>query len=181
MHKKILTGENLMKINFAGPYRCVLCNQAPETIDHLFVDYPFAHNFWTLTLHGLNTTVPSKISIVDLFSTWKDHYSSNITNKSLWARVWITIPKFVCWKLWLARNENIFNNITWTPSIVAAKSKCLLIETLSNQFLKPETTLLPEEKKWFGTFVFRHRNQSAVRPIHNPEWRLRDKDEIFRS
>ena len=43
MHKKVLTGENLMKRNIAGPHRCALCKEAMETSDHLFVDCKFAN------------------------------------------------------------------------------------------------------------------------------------------
>jgi hypothetical protein len=46
MQKKILTGENLMKINIAGRHRCSLCKEAMETSDHLFVDCHFANKVW---------------------------------------------------------------------------------------------------------------------------------------
>jgi hypothetical protein len=140
MHKKVLTGENLMKRNIAGPHRCSLCKEAMETSNHLFVDCQFANKVWSLTLHGLNVVVPSNISVVDLFTNWKDRYPL-LSMKTLWARIWISIPKYVCWKLWLARNEQIFNNIAWTPSMVAVKEKGLLLETLRSQAHKTDISL----------------------------------------
>jgi hypothetical protein len=69
MHKNILTGENLLKRNIAGPHRCSLCREAMETSDHLFVDYHFTNKVWQLILHGLKVTAPNNISVVDLFTT----------------------------------------------------------------------------------------------------------------
>ena len=71
--------------------------------EHLFVDCSFANKVWTLILQGLKAIIPTKILVVDLFLSWKDRYPLSSLNSS-WARIWITIPKFVCWKLWLARN-----------------------------------------------------------------------------
>jgi ribonuclease HI len=180
MHKKILTGENLMKRNIAGPHRCALCKEAMETSDHLFVDCQFANKVWLLTLHGLKVAAPSNISVVDLFTTWKDCYPS-LSMKTLWARVWISIPKYVCWKLWLARNEQIFNNTAWTPSMVAAKAKGLLLETLSSQNHKTDISLQQEEKNWLGNSVLTLRTQSIEKPHSETKWRLRDNHDTFQS
>jgi ribonuclease HI len=178
MHKKVLTGENLMKRHIAGPHRCALCKEAMETSDHLFVDCQFANKVWFLTLQGLNVVVPSNISVVDLFTNWKDRYPS-LLMKTLWARIWISIPKYVCWKLWLARNEQIFNNIAWTPSMVAVKAKGLLLETLSSQAHKIDTSLQQEEKNWLGNPMLTSRTQSIEKPHSETKWRLRDNNDTF--
>jgi hypothetical protein len=59
MHKKTLTGENLIKRGIVGPHRCPLCCSTIETMDHLFVDCPFSQEAWKITLSGLNVTTPS--------------------------------------------------------------------------------------------------------------------------
>ena len=46
MHGKILTGDNLMKRGFAGPFRCSLCSEANENIQHIFLDCPYAISVW---------------------------------------------------------------------------------------------------------------------------------------
>jgi len=38
-----------------------------------------------------------------------------------------------------------------------------------------------EEKSWLGTLALTQRIHSIGKPQLNPEWRLRDKDEIFQS
>jgi hypothetical protein len=70
----------------------------------------------------------------------------------------------MCWKLWLARNEQIFNNTEWTPQMVAAKEKGLLLETLSSQNHKTDTSILQEEKEWLGSSVLNLRTHSAEKP-----------------
>ena len=39
---RILTGENLRKRGFQGPFRCCLCLQAEETTNHLLDSCPFS-------------------------------------------------------------------------------------------------------------------------------------------
>jgi hypothetical protein len=82
MHKKTLTGENLINRGIDGPHRCPLCCNAIETMDHLFVDCPFAQEAWKFTLNGLNVTAPSQITVTALYSSWKARYSHEMQSKS---------------------------------------------------------------------------------------------------
>jgi hypothetical protein len=151
-----------------------------ETSDHLFVGCHFVNKVWQLTLQGLKVAAPTSISVVDLFTGWKDSHSS-LSLKTLWARIWISIPKYVCWKLWLARNEQIFNNTEWTPKMVAAKAKGLLLETLNSQNHKTDTSIRQKEKKWLGSSVLNLRTHSVEKSHLATEWRLRDSHDIFQS
>jgi len=63
--------------------------------------------------------------------------------------------------------------------MVAMKEKDLLLDTLNQQTLKIEYTLLPEEKKWLGTYKFRDRRLTMARPFEPPNWRLRSSDAKF--
>ena len=63
--------------------------------------------------------------------------------------------------------------------MVATKAKALLLETLAQNPLKSENSILPEEKKWMETYVFRDRNKNIVRHIKTPGWRLQDTNANF--
>jgi ribonuclease HI len=101
--------------------------------------------------------------------------------KSLWNRIWSSIPKFICWKIWLARNDLIFNNTTHTPQTVAAKAKAYLLEALNNHSAKLDTSLTPEERNWMGTLLTQGKTKILARPSSNPSWRIRTPDEEFQA
>ena len=143
-----------------------MCCEALETLDHLFVDFPFAQDVWSLSMLGLNVSAPAQITVTNLFSTWKARYPLTLTSKSSWPKIWQVLPKYVCWKIWLARNTQIFNNIKLTPSIVATKAKALLHAAVVNHRSFTDNSLLPEEKKWLGTYLFRDRKKDLCSPLH---------------
>eukprot|EP00253_Pinus_taeda_P023038 PITA_23038 len=115
IHNKIFTGDNLEKRNIAGPHRCALCRSNQETTQHLFLDCHYAKEAWGLILLGLQIPPFPQCSIADLFASWNMLYLQSIPIKSFWNKVWTAIPKFVCWQLWLARNEQIFNGHRLSP------------------------------------------------------------------
>jgi len=69
MHKNALTGENINKRGFHGPFRYCLCTSAIETSDHLLVDCVFTQKVWKMVLHGLSIPTASQISVVTLYTS----------------------------------------------------------------------------------------------------------------
>jgi hypothetical protein len=69
MHMKLLTGKKLVKRGIIGLHRCSMCCNTLETLDHMFVECPFAEELWKISLQGLSVTVPKKITMVTLFSS----------------------------------------------------------------------------------------------------------------
>ena len=59
LHSSILTGEKLKSKGWEGPSRCPLCNQAEETIDHLFISCEFTKEVWSLTLGSTAVSLPN--------------------------------------------------------------------------------------------------------------------------
>eukprot|EP00253_Pinus_taeda_P005923 PITA_05923 len=109
-HNKILIGENMCRRNIVGPHQCALRKNALENLEHMFIDCEYAKKAWSIFLTRLNVRPTTQCSIADMFSTWKASYPHNIDSKSLWHKVWIAAPKYVCWKLWLAQKEIIFKH-----------------------------------------------------------------------
>ena len=138
VHNKQLTGDNLQKRKIAGPHRCVLCCNNSETAQHLFMECSFAEEVWVLTLQELQISAPLQNSIADLFASWSQHYPHRIPSKSFWRRIWIALPKYVCWQIWLARNQKIFTELHYTPLQVAAKAKSFLLEAAQIQYFKED-------------------------------------------
>ena len=114
-----------------------------------------------------------------LYSTWKMRYPHLVLVKFTWSGIWEAIPKYMCWSIWLARNDNIFNNVQQQPLKVVAKAKAFLIETAGVHSFKKGHSFLPDEKKWMVTYTFRDRNKVPVRPSITPKWRRRDSEADF--
>jgi hypothetical protein len=135
MHNKILTGDNLEKRNIAGPHRCALCNNNSETSQHLFMGCTFAKEVWGLFLQDFHIIIPPQNSVAELFASWNLVYPQRIPSKSFWTKIWTAIPKYVCWQIWLARNQKIFKEEKQSPLQVAAKAKSFLLEAAQQQYL----------------------------------------------
>eukprot|EP00253_Pinus_taeda_P023772 PITA_23772 len=175
---KILTGENLCKRNIVGPHRCVFCKKSLETAVHIFLECEYAQKTWISFLAGLNVRPPVNCSIPEMFMSWKARYPHSIVAKSLWSKVWTAAPKYVCWKLWLSRNEIIFNQTEISAEKVAEKAKNLLLETLRQSSVR-DNSLRDEECIWLGGFIPTSSPSSISRPLLKENWQIRDNLEGF--
>ena len=177
-HNKILTGDNISKRKIAGPHRCALCRCNLETTQHLFLDCLFAKEVWDITRLDFQISFASQTSVVALFASWNSIYPQSIPPKSFWRKVWIALPKFVCWQLWLARNQQIFKEIQQTPIQVAAKAKSLLMEAAQQKYFKEDPLLTPVEKRWLS--LEPHPQKYLLTPQEaNSDWRIREPDDSF--
>ena len=97
LHNSILTGEKLKSKGWEGPSRCPLCNQAEETIEHLFITCEFTKEVWRLTLGPIAVCLPN--SIKDLISSWIVIAPFSFSKKDRLKVAWMWTPKFLCWKV----------------------------------------------------------------------------------
>ena len=72
MHKKVLTGDKLVKRGFHGPFICRFCLSATETEDHLFLNCDFTQAVWNFVLDGLTVAAPSQSAIIPLYASWHE-------------------------------------------------------------------------------------------------------------
>ena len=103
LRKRILTGDRLQKLNIVQNFKCVLCLEELESVDHLFVQCKVAQECWSFVLQKLNVMFPLPNTLWDLFNGWP---SSN--NHSFYACLWKCIPASIIWALWWERNKCIF-------------------------------------------------------------------------
>jgi len=179
VHNKLLTGNNLEKRNIAGPHRCELCRSHSETTQHLFLECKFAKETWEHALLDLQIPTFPQSTVAELFDSWNNIYAHSIPYKSFWKKISTAIPKFVCWQIWLARNDQIFNGNRNTPLKVAAKAKALLLEAAQQQYHKEDPQLLPEERRWLCPLEPSPCKIHLVPQTANPKWRIRETEERF--
>ena len=84
MHQKLLSGENLIKRGFFGPYRCCFCQQFDESTSHILVECDFAQKVWALVIRGLPISFfPLSAEPVTLFKNWRSRYPDTLFQSCL--------------------------------------------------------------------------------------------------
>jgi len=84
------------------------------------------------------------------------------------------IPKFICWKLWLERNNRIFREESCTSIRVISKIKALLGEALeANTSLRNEMSLVKEEEQWLKDLVPNLKERSIPPAFAHANWEIR--------
>ena len=177
-HKSILSGENLKKRGLEGPSRCPLCKNDEETMDHIMIDCQFSQEAWrdALVISGIN--LPG--SIQSLLSNWMKLSPFSLSKKPLLqaARRWL--PKAICWKIWLERNNRIFREIDHPPSKIAMNAKAIVGEALEHSSsLHVAAPLTAEESQWLDQLVPNLQIRSRTSPPNLAEWEIRMDESGF--
>ena len=86
----------------------------------------------------------------EMFKSWHKQYRGNFQRKPLLKRVWSALPKYLCWKVWVARNAAIFQEQCDNPHRVAIKAHRLLNNYLQTKkdLNKNMQQLYQNEKDW---------------------------------
>ena len=89
-------------------------------------------------------------------------------------------PKFLCWKIWLERNNIIFKEESRLPPQVTIKAQTMISETLSTKHsIKNSTTLSPEEDHWLSVFNLNQQTIEAIKPPQKTNWEIRLNEQEF--
>lgn len=173
-HQCILTRDNLCRRGMEGPSRCPLCLFDEEIANHLLLLCPFALVVW----RGVLMLGPAKLdlpgNIPSLLRTWASLSPFFLTKKSLLKTSWMWIPKFICWKLWLERNNRIFRGESCTSTRVISKIKSLLGEALeANTSSRNEMSLVKEEEQWLKELVLNLKERSIPPAFSHANWKIR--------
>ena len=98
-------------------------------------------------LSGLLVSTPSNNEPANIFAYWQNRYPRISSTSHDWRKIWQVIPKFFWWKIWLARNDLIFNSKAKKPELVAIKTKAMLLEVVGNHL---DLKKLSVEHNWLG-------------------------------
>jgi hypothetical protein len=132
-HNKILTGDNLNKRGFSGPFRCALCNNSLENSEHLFLNCNFTRQVMNCMYKELAPNVANPTNTRSLLGKWAKQYKGSLKGKQKFSIVWKASIKFVCWQIWLTRNKKIFKEKTITPQVVAMSAISQISEYISSK------------------------------------------------
>ena len=124
-----MTSDNLKRKGWEWPSRCSLCNHAEETTKHLFISCDFTKEVWRIMIGPIADNLPTLV--MELISNWNSLSPLNLSKKSLLKHTWMWTPKFLCWKIWLERNNIIFKEERRLPPQVAVKARTMMAKRLA--------------------------------------------------
>jgi hypothetical protein len=156
LHKKVLlTKDNLAKRNWQGSRRCCFCDQ-DETIQHLFIDCPFAKMVWRVVYMTFNISPPANIT--NLFGNWL----AGVPKKD---KVHIRVGVYaLLWAMWNTRNDYIFNN--------AKSTSFMQVIPMATHWIRMWSCLQPTEKRE-DLDIGCNRLEKVARDIYNQfSWRF---------
>jgi hypothetical protein len=99
-NKVLLTKDNLAKRKWKGCQKCCFCDSI-ETVNHLFIQCPFAKIVWRMMY--LTYNIPPPANITNMFGRWLNGVRKD---DKLKIRIGVSA---LCWAIWRTRNDIIFN------------------------------------------------------------------------
>jgi hypothetical protein len=109
-HNKCWTADRLEKRGMNHPIRCPLCDQEPESIDHLLVSCVFSRVFWynLLRKFGLHSVSPQQVETS--FFGWWERSSAQVL--SMRKKGLDSLIALGAWMIWNHRNKVVFDGRT---------------------------------------------------------------------
>lgn len=110
------TADNLTKKNWPCNAQCPLCDQEPETIDHISLNCAFAKQVWLEIRNWQNVELLMQEDSGSDLETWWNKRLSGIPKEEKRRRATIII--YTMWGLWNERNRRTFQHRAADPKEV---------------------------------------------------------------
>ncbi|WVZ85337.1 hypothetical protein U9M48_032277 [Paspalum notatum var. saurae] len=108
-HNRCWTANRLAKRGLPHPERCLLCDQAEETIDHLLISCVFARQAWYSILQQVGLQALSPQPENGSFDEW--WASANLGISDQIKKGLNSVIVLGAWSIWNHRNRCVFNGI----------------------------------------------------------------------
>jgi ribonuclease HI/exonuclease III len=178
LHNSILTYDNLKRRGWEGPSRCPLCTQSEESIAHLLLQCDYSKKVWEILVGPLALQIPNESQA--LFNIWMSLSPFDLKKKHQLKTIWMWIPKFVCWKLWLERNNRIFKEEKRLPQQVAIKIQVMISEAINARpSVQNSDSTTIEEDNWIKMFRPTCQNQTQSPAPNLRKWEIRLPEQEF--
>lgn len=163
-HRKILTEDRLQKMRYHGTSRCILCKDNVECTHQLMLECKFASQIWIELLGNWNSNFALPSSIPKLFADWLNKYPSPFPKNKVIKVVWSSLPKIICWKIFLERNRRIFKNKDQDAKFVGVKIKFQLKDCLGEQ--KDDSNLCQQDIHWGASLDLQFQKSVSIISLH---------------
>ena len=120
VQNKLLTADKLIKRNWQCNPTCPLCDQAPETAQHLCLNCVYAQEVWVLVAQWTEGLV----AVPDREAKMEHWWNGSLTGipKSI-KREKASILIYTAWNIWKERNRRVFEGCSAPPQRVLALIK----------------------------------------------------------
>jgi hypothetical protein len=141
-----------MKRGFHGPFTCALCQRNQDSILHLFWECPFSIKVWEFVYREINHQIRWLSNFIPFLGHWEIYYQGSFHREPIFKILWKSMPKFVCWNIWIARNRLIFQAKMSQCQSVSCKSIAQLIEVMKtkNMSIEDQINWNTYEKSWIS-------------------------------
>jgi len=103
---RLPTRSRLKTFGIINEDSCVLCNEATETIDHLFFECPFTAYLWSLSRLKLGLYLPEMRNLIQEAELIQGKFK--VKDKSyILSRLALQVT---VWHIWLERNRRVFQH-----------------------------------------------------------------------
>lgn len=134
LHRRVLTGDQLMKRGFHGPFRCEMCEENVETLNHIFIECTLISELWRrmATLLGLQWS-----NFLTLDQLWRDWPNQEGVDHFIRQLVWMG-STILLWNIWNERNSRIFNQDRKDIHYIWQKTLANLVESVHHLLNHPQ-------------------------------------------
>jgi hypothetical protein len=115
IQRKLLTADKLLTRNWPCNSTCTLCDQEPETGDHVLLHCGFAQEVWVLAAHWTEGFIRVPNQNLSLAIWWNGELARLSSEDRLRCAAYLI---YAAWNLWKERNRRIFDGVLSTPSRV---------------------------------------------------------------
>jgi mannosylglycoprotein endo-beta-mannosidase len=110
------TADRLERRRLPRPVACPLCDQEPETIQHLLVGCVVARQVWAWALNLWDRMAWLPLANTGLLLWWTSRPCPKATQRDLWTAIIL-----VFWCIWRHRNDVVFNGATPEVGAILAR------------------------------------------------------------
>jgi hypothetical protein len=120
IQNKILTADLLQLRNWPCDPICRLCDQEPETAQHISLHCVYAQEVWHLVSCWTHSLVQVPSRTIRLEGWWNAAVSNKPKDE---ARLTAALVIYTAWNLWKERNRRVFEGVSESPTRLLARIK----------------------------------------------------------
>lgn len=120
LHRRLWMAARRKRHDLQESDACALCDQHPETVQHLFLGYVFARQVWLGLLLPLQLQELSPLGEQDIATWWiQQRRRIDVASRPLFDSLFL----LVAWCIWKERNARMFSRSASTPDEVVVLAR----------------------------------------------------------